>query len=71
MTSKSGVHYFDNIEGQRIVRGAVHVINGQRIRFHAVSKWNKLYWTADCGMTFGKSKVVALAEAKTLDLVEV
>ena len=70
MTTKSGVRFADQINGRRVVRAEVRLINGQRVRFHAIRKWNQLYWTCDVWCHFGKDRETALAEAQTLDIVE-
>ena len=43
-----GTRYFDRINGQRVVAGSTVRLPGVwRVRFHAVRRWNRLYWTCD------------------------
>lgn len=65
--------FYYSINGRRVERGVVIRLHatGQRVRFHAISKWNTLYWTADLGCTFARSKAEALTLGQAhLDIVE-
>ena len=70
MTSKSGIVIYDRVNGLKVVAYSVRTLeDGRQVRLHGVRKWSKIYWTADLGDTYGKSRAVAVQEAQTLDLV--
>lgn len=65
--------YDYSINGRRVERGKVIRIHatGQRVRFHAIRKWDRLYWTADRGVTFANNLTEAFEMGqKHLDVLE-
>lgn len=70
-TNRGG--YLYAINGRRVERGKIIRLHatGQRVRFHAIRKWDRLYWTADGGRTFANTKVEAMEIGRDhLDVLE-
>jgi hypothetical protein len=65
--------YLVNINGERVVRGVVRTLpDGRRVRLHGVSRWGRVFWTADkWGETWADDRSTAIASApdSSLDLV--
>ena len=61
--------YYTRVDGKKVAAGCVRIINGRRIRFHAIKKWGKLYWSCDHGSNFFPTKKEAFESSTNHDVV--